>query len=237
MAEDRVGWNGSPSRVDAPDRRHERRELCGETHGFAVIRLRRIVGGILIVMTKGGRQCSKGVHAGALAPASPRRSRQCPHQADDRLGQLTSSYELRLQIAELRARRQPPVPEEEADFLERRVSREVVNVIAAISEHAAIAVEITDRRRGRYDVFEPALGLRGHGHGEVMISERFGPDRVSSLAVPALQGFDCRGHANPARSVCDVVDRASALSHRSGVGFEPRTWSGWLVHSRGRRDR
>ena len=49
--------------------------------------------------------------------------------------------ELRLQIAELGAARQPAVPQQVADLLEGREPRQVVDVVAAIREHAAIAVE------------------------------------------------------------------------------------------------
>ncbi len=79
--------------------------------------------------------------------------------ANDRLGQRPAGDQLRLQIAELGARRQPAMPEQEADFFERRVTGEIVDVVAAVREHAAIAVEITDRRRGGDGVFEPGLGL------------------------------------------------------------------------------
>ena len=64
-----------------------------------------------------------------------------------------------LQIAELGAIRQAAVPQQVAGLLERRVAREIVDVVAAIREHAAIAVEETNARRRRDDVFETALGL------------------------------------------------------------------------------
>ena len=72
--------------------------------------------------------------------------------------------QLRLQVAELGARRQPAVPQQVADFFERRVPREIVDVVAAVREHAAIAVEIADRGRGRDGIFEARFGLRGRGH-------------------------------------------------------------------------
>ena len=77
-----------------------------------------------------------------------------------RLGQRARRGELRLQIAELGAVRQPAVPEQVADFLERRAAREIVDVVAVVRQHAAIAIEVADRGRGGDDVFEPALGLR-----------------------------------------------------------------------------
>ena len=49
--------------------------------------------------------------------------RKHAHQSEDRLGQRASRGQLRLQIPEFGARRQPAVPEQETDFLERRVLR------------------------------------------------------------------------------------------------------------------
>jgi hypothetical protein len=51
------------------------------------------------------------------------------------------------------------VPQQVAGFLEGRIAREIVDVVSAIREHAAIAVEKTDARRGRDDVFETAFGF------------------------------------------------------------------------------
>ena len=79
-------------------------------------------------------------------------------------GSARAASKLRLQIAELGARRQAAVPQQVAHFLERRVPREIVDVVAAIGEHAAIAVHIADGGRGGDRVFEPCLGRRGHGH-------------------------------------------------------------------------
>ena len=67
--------------------------------------------------------------------------RQHLHQPDDRFGQRPCGGELRLQIAELGAVRQPAVPQQVAGFLEGREPREIVDVVPAIREHAAIAVE------------------------------------------------------------------------------------------------
>ena len=65
------------------------------------------------------------------------------------------------EIAELGAGWKPAIPQEVTDFFERRVLREIVNVVPAIRQHPAIAVEIADRRRRGDRVFEPRLGLRG----------------------------------------------------------------------------
>jgi hypothetical protein len=71
--------------------------------------------------------------------------RQRSHQPDNRLGQRARGGQLRLQIAKLLARRQAAVPQQVADFLEGGGSGEVVNVVAAVREYAAIAVEVADR--------------------------------------------------------------------------------------------
>ena len=86
--------------------------------------------------------------------------RQRPHQAQDRLGQRPRRDQLRLQIAELGARRQAAMPQQEADFLERRVPREIVDVVAAVRQDAVIPVEIANRGRGRDGIFKARLGLR-----------------------------------------------------------------------------
>jgi hypothetical protein len=49
------------------------------------------------------------------------------------------------------------VPQEIADFLERRVFGEVVDVVSAIREHALFAVEIANRGGRNDDIFEAGL--------------------------------------------------------------------------------
>src|SRR3989304_533694 len=70
---------------------------------------------------------------------------------------------LRLQTAKLVARRQPSVPQQIADFLERHAAlgiRQVVNVVPVIRQNAALAVEIADRRLAGDNVLETGFGLR-----------------------------------------------------------------------------
>ena len=50
------------------------------------------------------------------------------------------------------------MPQQIADFLERRVLGEIVDVVAAIRQHAALAIEIADGRRRDDDVFETGFG-------------------------------------------------------------------------------
>src|SRR5262245_40239175 len=60
------------------------------------------------------------------------------------------------------------MPQQEADFFERRRLGEVVDVVSAVREHAAIAVQVADRRRCGDDVFESALGFLRSSHGPIL---------------------------------------------------------------------
>jgi hypothetical protein len=90
--------------------------------------------------------------------------REASHQPDDWLGERAASRQLRLQISKLSARRQASMPQEEADLFERGELREIVDVVPAVREHAALAIEITNRRRRGDDVLEPALRFLCSGH-------------------------------------------------------------------------
>ena len=57
------------------------------------------------------------------------------------------------------------MPQEITGFLERGVPRQVMDVVAAIRQHAAIAIEKTDPGRSRDDVFESAFGFCFCRHG------------------------------------------------------------------------
>ena len=87
--------------------------------------------------------------------------------------------QLRLQVAKLGAIRQPAVPQQVAGLLERRVARQVVDVVSAIREHAAIAVEETNPRRRRDDVFESAFGF----FPAVAISDQSYRERDVTIAI------------------------------------------------------
>src|SRR6187399_1240395 len=68
------------------------------------------------------------------------------------------------------------MPEQVADLFECREARKVVDVVAAVREHAPVAVEIADRRRGRNDVFESALALFRYflSHHALILCDRAG---------------------------------------------------------------
>ena len=71
---------------------------------------------------------------------------------------------LRLHFAKLCARWQSSMPQQMTHFLERGVLRKVVDVVAAIREHAPVAIEITNRGGCDDDVFEAGLrsGIYSH---------------------------------------------------------------------------
>ena len=162
MTHRRIRRDRSAALLHAAPRRDDARDLPGEPNGFAIGRRQRIVVRVGIVMAERGGQRPQRVHAVG--------GRQHLHQPQDRLGQRPRGGELRLQIAELGAIRQPAVPQQVAGLFKGRVAREVVNVVAAIRQHAAIAVEKTNARRGRDDVFETALWFLRRCHIRAILS-------------------------------------------------------------------
>ena len=74
-----------------------------------------------------------------------------------------------LQVAELGPGRQPPVPEQVADLLEGGVARQIVDVVPAIGQHAALPVEITDSRGGRDDLVESRRRLPDHRSRRIVV--------------------------------------------------------------------
>jgi len=59
-------------------------------------------------------------------------------------------------LVELRRVRQIAVPEEVADLLEARPSRQIFDVVATVGEAAVLAVEVAELRLGGDDPLEPA---------------------------------------------------------------------------------
>ena len=99
----------------------------------------------------GGRHAIKRVAGMRLVTPAWRRERARRRQ-------------LGLEVPQLGARRQPAVPEQVADLLERGALREIVDVAAAVGEDATIAIQVADRGRGGGDVLETALRLHVAGH-------------------------------------------------------------------------
>ena len=155
MSERRVRLDGPAARLQAAVGGDDAAHLRGEANRLAVVRRRRIVAGLGIVLAERRGQRPQHVHAVG--------GRQLLHQPQDRLGHRPRGGQLRLQVAELGAVRQAAVPEQIADLLERRAARQIVDVVAEVRQHAAVAIQVTDGRGGGDDVFEPALvSLRGH---------------------------------------------------------------------------
>src|SRR5687768_1838532 len=77
------------------------------------------------------------------------------------------------------------MPEQVADFFEGGGAGELVDVVAAVGEDAAIAVEVTDGGRRRDDVLEPALRLVP---GQPTLRPASGGDRCRRTAAPPRAG-------------------------------------------------
>ena len=200
-------------------------DLAGEADRLAIRRLQRVVVRIRIVVAERGGQRAQRIHAV--------RRRQHLHQPQNRFGQRARRGELRLQVAKLGATRQPAVPQQVAGLLERGVARQVVDVVTAIREHAAIAVEETNPRRGRDDVFETALGFFGCGHISRIMAESAADSRQLRVEICSWQ-FRCRSTVtdfNPGagsvlrslmrRSLTAVCSVLSALSVALVSGSQP----------------
>ena len=83
--------------------------------------------------------------------------------ADERLGQLPEGAETSAQLVEVLGRREPPVPEQVGDLLERRVLGELPDVVAPVDEAALLAVDEADLRLEGDDVLQAPLDrLLGH---------------------------------------------------------------------------
>ena len=79
--------------------------------------------------------------------------------------QLALAGHVQLQLVELSAIRQPPEPQQIANFLEGRVVGQFVNVDAAIGEHAGIAIDVANSGIRRGNAFQTLWTLRSGGHG------------------------------------------------------------------------
>ena len=125
-------------------------------------------------MRERGRQRAQGIH--------PVAGRELPHEAEHAVGQLAGRGELRVQVAMLLLTTglpvQAAVPQQVADLLEGRVARQVVDVVAAVREHAAGAIEVADGR-GRGD---QRIGIWPRANCRWVASRRF--NEGTSHAAP-----------------------------------------------------
>ena len=156
VPEHRIGIDRPLPLRQPAHRRDQRADLRGQPHRLAVVGLRRVVVGVGIVVAERRGQRPQQVHAVAGG--------QRAHQALHAFGQRPRGDQLRLQVAELGARRQAAMPQQVADFFERRVPRQVVDVVTAVRQHAAIAIEVADRGRGGDGIFKAGFGLLGRAH-------------------------------------------------------------------------
>jgi len=137
VTEHRIRLDRPSPGIDTTHRRHERADLRRQADRFAVVRLGGVVGRVRVIVPESRGQGPERVHPVARGKR--------PHETEHRFRKRSSGDELGLQIAELGPRRQPAVPQQVADFFERGVAGEIVDVVAAIGQHAAIAIEVADR--------------------------------------------------------------------------------------------
>jgi hypothetical protein len=162
--------------------------LGGEPDGLPVVRGSGVVRRVRIVVREGRGQRPQQIH--------PVRPRQRSEQSHDALGQRAGDGELGLQFSQLRTRGEPAMPQQVADLLEARMGRQVVDVVPAIREHAAVAIDETDRRGRRHDIFEAGLGnlgIRRGVHDAAIISDgrrldSGGSGGTGRTAVPRVTG-------------------------------------------------
>ena len=87
-----------------------------------------------------------------------------PQQADDGGVQLALARQVELQLLQLGAIGQPPKPQQVADFFEGRVVGQLVDVDAAIGEHALIAIDVADAGICGGNAFQPLGAVHHRGH-------------------------------------------------------------------------
>jgi hypothetical protein len=114
------------------------------------------------------------------------------------------------------------VPQQVAGLLEGRIAREIVDVVSAIREHAAIAVEENRCGRRRDDVFETALGFSA-----VAISDQ---SSRTQLLKRRAERWNCRG---PDAGAGCARTKVFSLGSRAGRDRD-RSYVSWERERRGR---
>ena len=176
MPEHRIRLDRTAAGLQPAERRDERADVRRQTDGLAVVGLRRLIVRGGIVVAERGRERSQRVHRVAVG--------QHPHQPQNRLWERARGGQLRLKVPQFGARRQPPVPQEITDFFEGGVPCEIVDVVTAIRQHAAVAVEIADGGRRRDGIFKPCFGLGGRGHAGSLGGGGIGSSVAGRLNFP-----------------------------------------------------
>ena len=94
-----------------------------------------------------GHQRPHGVHR---VPGGQR-----PHHTDDGGRERSGPRELGLKVTQFGPGGQAAMPQQVADLLEGGLSREIVNIVPTICQHAALPVEVAKLGGGRDDPLEP----------------------------------------------------------------------------------
>src|SRR5579862_9001998 len=114
------------------------------------------------------------------------------------------------------------MPQQVTDLLERRMIGEIVNVVSAIREDSPFAVQIIDRGGGRNGIFEPCFGIRGRGHGFII------------LLRPPLNGRTRTAAALQRQPAAPASGPAGRAGHSGGTAV-PREWFRTIVRTRADR--
>jgi hypothetical protein len=176
MTERRIRLDRRAARVHPAERRDQARELRRQADRLARVGLRRIGIRVRIAVRERRGHRAEDVH--------PVRRRQALQQPQHRFRQRPRRRQRRVQIAQLRAVRQPPVPQQETHFLERRVLCEIVNIVPAIRQHSVVTIQITDGGGGGDDVFETCFCCDWGAHIAPIISVRLLPSEVTNCVFP-----------------------------------------------------
>ena len=137
MAQSGIGLDGASAVRNAPARRHGGANLSGQLHARPVASFRRHVVGARVEVRQARHDRAQHVHRIAR--------RQGSDEAEHALRQPARCGKLGLELPELRATGQAPMPQEITDLLEGRMLSEIVDVVTPIGQHTPRAVEIADR--------------------------------------------------------------------------------------------
>ena len=133
----------------------ERRHQGDEPDRLSVVRLGGLVPAVRIVRRGCGDARSQHRHRRGLLGEGG-------HQGNDEVRRLPLVHHLLGELLELDLVREADVVEEEDDFLEGGVLREIVDRIPRVPELPELAVDVGDRGLRRNDVLEPLQCAHGH---------------------------------------------------------------------------
>jgi len=164
VAELWIGTHDTLAFSDSLVRGHNRPELGDESTGFAHVRGARHVVAFRIEAVHERNGGSEDVHRRSVL-------RHRTEQPQDGRREGARRGEVGLCLLELFSIREMSLEEQEHGLLERRVCRQVSDIVPAIEEAPALAVDETDRRFLDVDVIEALVdswagevGLQGGDH-------------------------------------------------------------------------